>query len=568
MAKNKDITFDFNEKQYVLSFDSKLNKTIESRHLFELLSKTLTKTEWKSNRKITTAIKSIIPVMTNYCIGCQELLEYESKVFATCGKQKCLIVTEELLLDNYVIQYFKDNVQVAIFLIESAIDAMKSGRRDKIFEPFPKIFMIDENKDELERGKMTILATNAVNTNKNYQLIDTILSKYSVKELINLCQKTDTDFNLLTIIGDDWYKLLKFILKSNQTDIKPKGLFTMIDFNKFMQTQYSKTDKRSTSLEKQMEDFRQFEVNHPQEVEDKFQTEAKPFGTIYLYHGSSMENWYSILRNGLKITSGTQLMTAGAAYGNGIYLSSDIALSLQYAHGNNPTFGVYEVINDKSRYTQSNIIYVAKDEKMVILRYLFVLPTKDFIYTFALRDVMNTKFGISLHKEKKQLNIAVNNIKTKRLMSEYKKLDVLDSNVEGFYIEIPDETNFYTWNIFLTKFEGSKIEESMRKLGIDAIQLEVKFPEGYPLEPPFFRIIYPRFQFRTGHITSGGSICMELLTKKGWSSICSMESIIRDIKANIIEGEGQIDEDNYCNKYSIEEAKEAFNRMVKMHNWE
>ena len=43
-----------------------------------------------------------------------------------------------------------------------------------------------------------------------------------------------------------------------------------------------------------------------------------------------MENWYSILRNGLRNLSNTSLMTAGAAYGAGIYASSQYTTSYAY----------------------------------------------------------------------------------------------------------------------------------------------------------------------------------------------------------------------------------------------
>jgi poly [ADP-ribose] polymerase 6/8 len=39
--------------------------------------------------------------------------------------------------------------------------------------------------------------------------------------------------------------------------------------------------------------------------------------------GSGIENWHSILRNGLVNASNTKLMTTGAAYGPGIYAASD-----------------------------------------------------------------------------------------------------------------------------------------------------------------------------------------------------------------------------------------------------
>ena len=47
--------------------------------------------------------------------------------------------------------------------------------------------------------------------------------------------------------------------------------------------------------------------------------------------------------------------------------------------------------------------------------------------------------------------------------------------------------------------------------------MEMSFPEDYPMAPPFVRVIRPKFRFLTGHVTIGGSICMQVLTKSGWS---------------------------------------------------
>lgn len=67
------------------------------------------------------------------------------------------------------------------------------------------------------------------------------------------------------------------------------------------------------------------------------------------------------------------------------------------------------------------------------------------------------------------------------------------------------------------------------------IEMEMQFPKEYPMFPPFVRVIRPRFKFLTGknhdfvtdsnkhmishkgHVTIGGSICMEMLTRSGWS---------------------------------------------------
>ncbi|KAF8381932.1 hypothetical protein PRIPAC_71074, partial [Pristionchus pacificus] len=59
--------------------------------------------------------------------------------------------------------------------------------------------------------------------------------------------------------------------------------------------------------------------------------------TRYLFHGSRMENWHSIIRSGLKNMSGTKYQLVGAAYGNGIYLSNHLATSYQYCTRYDPT---------------------------------------------------------------------------------------------------------------------------------------------------------------------------------------------------------------------------------------
>lgn len=49
--------------------------------------------------------------------------------------------------------------------------------------------------------------------------------------------------------------------------------------------------------------------------------------------------------------------------------------------------------------------------------------------------------------------------------------------------------------------------------------MEIRFGESFPLAPPFCRVVYPRFlpfiQGGGGHVTGGGSICMDLLTPDG-----------------------------------------------------
>ena len=42
-----------------------------------------------------------------------------------------------------------------------------------------------------------------------------------------------------------------------------------------------------------------FELNYSKECEAKFQSIAKDHGTMFAFHGSSVDNFYSIVHNGL-----------------------------------------------------------------------------------------------------------------------------------------------------------------------------------------------------------------------------------------------------------------------------
>lgn len=81
--------------------------------------------------------------------------------------------------------------------------------------------------------------------------------------------------------------------------------------------------------------------------------------------------------------------------------------------------------------------------------------------------------------------------------------------------------------------------------------MEVLFSTAFPSEPPFIRVVSPRFARHSGHITAGGSICTELLTSSGWSPAYTLESVLVDIRATIIAGKGQLDPMHAHVKYDI-----------------
>jgi len=46
-----------------------------------------------------------------------------------------------------------------------------------------------------------------------------------------------------------------------------------------------------------------------------------------------------------------------------------------------------------------------------------------------------------------------------------------------------------------------------------------------------------------GYVLSGGAICMELLTKHGWSPAYSIEAVIMQLGATLVKGKAEI---NFC----------------------
>jgi len=118
---------------------------------------------------------------------------------------------------------------------------------------------------------------------------------------------------------------------------------------------------------------------------EQFAKEKRGEGKFHAFHGSAFFNWHSILRNGLRNLSGTALMSAGAAYGAGIYLGADSSTSMGYAGSSggwqkskfgvsNQCMAVCEVIN--AGYT-SNPYYVVPKEDHVLTRYLVVFNSSN-----------------------------------------------------------------------------------------------------------------------------------------------------------------------------------------------
>jgi len=304
----------------------------------------------------------------------------------------------------------------------------------------------------------------------------------------------------------------------------------------------------------------------------------------YVFHGSMFENWFSILSNGLYAGDvKKQTLMNGSAYGSGIYVSDSPYYSINYSTGrrvdvssvtNSSKFimGVFQVLKPLSTYKKGTNVYVVKNANEIILKYLFVIDSSVINKTSILKYI-STQYNNTTIKET-ELNTLkyLEKIKNGRVKKEITEL--LDNKFEDkeliYNCKFEDPSNL---NILSIDFNIQNIPTDnilytqLQSKNINNIKLEITVPNRYPFEPPFVRIVYPRFKFRTGHITLGGSICMELLSQNGWMPTLKIYNILIQIKLLIIDGGALLDDTKWNTTYTLNEAKVAYKRMITTHGW-
>ncbi|KAM5545525.1 hypothetical protein V8D89_000563 [Ganoderma adspersum] len=134
--------------------------------------------------------------------------------------------------------------------------------------------------------------------------------------------------------------------------------------------------------------------------------------------------------------------------------------------------------------------------------------------------------------------------------------------------------NLYQWIIELHSFDPTlPVAQDMARHGVNSLVFEIRFPAGFPHAPPFFRILKPRFlgfsQGGGGHVTLGGSMCMDLLTADGWLPSYSISAILIQIKLAIsnLDPKPARLASNWDRPYGMQEALEGYRRAAATHGW-
>jgi hypothetical protein len=92
-----------------------------------------------------------------------------------------------------------------------------------------------------------------------------------------------------------------------------------------------------------------------------------------VFHGSTVVNWLSILRYGIRPMSGTRYQSSGNVYGNGIYVSDSIATSMMYSTGTMQIIAVCDLIDDPALYNTFDSCKVVTDASALLITHVICM---------------------------------------------------------------------------------------------------------------------------------------------------------------------------------------------------
>uniref|UniRef100_A0A8C0NRD3 Poly [ADP-ribose] polymerase n=1 Tax=Canis lupus familiaris TaxID=9615 RepID=A0A8C0NRD3_CANLF len=220
-----------------------------------------------------------------------QIMKYAEQRIPTLNEY-CVVCDEQHVFQN------GSMLKVVDLLVAMCRAALESPRKSIIFEPYPSVVDPTDPKT---------LAFNP--KKKNYERLQKALD--SVMSIREMTQGSYLEIKKqMDKLDPLAHPLLQWIISSNRSHIVKLPLSRL----KFMHTSH------------------QFLLlSSPPAKEARFRTAKKLYGSTFAFHGSHIENWHSILRNGLVNASYTKLQLHGAAYGKGIYLSPISSISFGYS---------------------------------------------------------------------------------------------------------------------------------------------------------------------------------------------------------------------------------------------
>ncbi|XP_062858650.1 protein mono-ADP-ribosyltransferase PARP6 isoform X1 [Trichomycterus rosablanca] len=243
-----------------------------------------------------------IPTLNEYCVVCDEQHVFQNGSMlkpAVCTRELCVFSFYTLGVMSGAVEDVATGAEVVDLLVAMCRAALESSRKSIIFDPYPSVVdPIDPKALAFNPKKRSY--------DRLQKALDSIMSIREIAQgsYVEIKKQMDKVDSLA-------HPLLHWIISSNRSHIVKLPLSRQL---KFMHTTH------------------QFLLlSSPPAKEARFRTARKLYGSTFAFHGSHIENWHSILRNGLVNASYTKLQLHGAAYGKGIYLSPISSISFGYS---------------------------------------------------------------------------------------------------------------------------------------------------------------------------------------------------------------------------------------------
>ncbi|CUG91506.1 Hypothetical protein, putative [Bodo saltans] len=310
------------------------------------------------------------------CFVCNDRLHFGGMQLTYCTKELCTFSVERIGLGFDIISEVTKRPEVFELLMLFTYASASNAEKRDTFIPMCTVDISHRHGDILSkyRGPLNFFLSDG--KTKNFRLILEVLQQIpSTTSMIKLSGGDNSALRrALDKVHPLVYPFAQWILSSNRSHIQ--YVPQMYHVRGMGPNQY-------------------LIINHNAKKEKAFRllkaATAKRnggSGSFFAWHGSATGNWHCILREGLRVYSGTKLMSSGQVYGSGIYLARTISTSIPYmgssksGWANTTRFlspngctvlALCEVVDDQRIYTDhNNDIITVSDEDSISTRFLFV----------------------------------------------------------------------------------------------------------------------------------------------------------------------------------------------------
>ncbi|KAL8562644.1 hypothetical protein ACOMHN_011216 [Nucella lapillus] len=266
-------------------------------------------------------VRQRVPSVSDFCVICDNHHDFLASgpmlKPTVCSRELCLYSFETFGVMGDAVVDMATNADVVDLMITVAKAACFSPRKAIVFKPFPNI--VDPDYPGFGRQRLALSEKT-----KDFKRVCALMK--ALPPMPDLLSSTPTGLQRSLDEKDRLlYPLLSWIINSNQSQIikLPK-------------------DKQL----KKMSTPHQFMLSNPPAQEKIFQAAKEKYGSCFAFHGSYIENWYSIIRQGLFAAPGNHSEKNEATPVYEVYLSPLLKVSAQYSVKNRKLLYAKQPLSD------------------------------------------------------------------------------------------------------------------------------------------------------------------------------------------------------------------------------